>query len=327
MMRDFVKRSRLGTWFFRMVINPGKELDFLAEEQVTSPGKMMFKSFLHNRIAMTGLVMFLLILAIVTIGPFFFPIDLAYQDTTQINVPPGMSMMSVPKELLSDVKILESGTTYGIGVSNAGKVYTWGYTSVTKSADVANIPQEVMNAQIVDLAVGFDHVAAVDADGHLYAWGNDRLNQCQIPEKIQGLHVKQIEASFQFTGIVTEEGEVHFWGNTNGADAKVSKAYQGNIEQIALTNTAYIALTKDGAVVYPGSKKSNSFYTIPEGLDSGVVQIAATTASCAALKEDGTVVVWGNASKAKPTCRKQTARLWNSTAEDTITPRAWKTAR
>lgn len=308
-MKDSVKRSRLGTWFFRMVINPGKELDFLDEEQVTSPGKMMARSFLHNRVAMMGLVIFVLILALVVIGPIFFPIDLAYQDTTQINVPPGMSMMSVPKALLNDIKILEAGTTYGIGVSNAGDVYTWGYASVTKAANVADIPPEVAGADIVDLAVGYDHVAAVDTNGQLYAWGNDRLNQCQIPQNIQGLTVKQLEASFQFTGIVTEDGEVHFWGNTNGADTKVHKDYQGNIAQIALTNTAYIALTKDGEVVYPGSKKSNSFAVIPEGLDSGVVQVAATTASCAALKEDGTVIVWGNGYKGEANVPQTDSRI------------------
>ena len=88
--------STFGTWINR-VLFPGREVDRLAEEKIVSPGKQMLRSFLHNRLAITGMVIFLACLLLVTVGPIFFPIDLSYTDGTQQNISPGYDMMKVPK--------------------------------------------------------------------------------------------------------------------------------------------------------------------------------------------------------------------------------------
>ena len=62
------KRSTFGRWLNRLLF-PGKEVDALAEEKIVSPGKQMVRSFFHNRLAMTGLVIFLTCLLVVLIGP------------------------------------------------------------------------------------------------------------------------------------------------------------------------------------------------------------------------------------------------------------------
>ena len=51
--------SRISTWFRRMFFGPGRELSFLEEEQVQSPLRSMAKRFFTNKIAMTGLIVFL----------------------------------------------------------------------------------------------------------------------------------------------------------------------------------------------------------------------------------------------------------------------------
>ncbi len=93
------KRSRLFVWFRRLFFGPGRELSFLEEEQVQSPMRSIVSRFFHNRIAMTGVVIFAACLLLVLIGPLFLPLDLSYSDSTQQNVPPSMGLAEVPAEM------------------------------------------------------------------------------------------------------------------------------------------------------------------------------------------------------------------------------------
>lgn len=124
---------------------------------------------------MIGLIVFLLIFLLVMIGPNFYTLDLSYQDNTQLNVAPGMNMMSIPDGMKHKVADISPGTTYGVGVDTDGKVYTWGYTRITETIDLKNIPEEVQNAKIVNVAAGYDHIVALDENGAIYVWGNRRL--------------------------------------------------------------------------------------------------------------------------------------------------------
>ena len=296
------KEFFLVRWFKRIFMGKKQELSFMEEEALQSPLRMIVHNFTSRRLAMTGLIVFLLIFLFVMIGPYFLPIDLSYQDNTQANVAPGLNMMTLPDGLKGNIRDLAAGTTFGAGVDNNGKVYMWGYTRVTEAIDLKNIPQEVLTADIVDIAVGYDHVVALDSQGRLYIWGNDRLGQADLPKDIEeameqgvNLHFKQIEAGYQFTCALTEDGMLYTWGNTNMCDIKVKKSYQGNVEKVATLINNYIVLTKDGAVAYTGMKK-NAFSTIPEELGADVVDVAASGFTCAAVKADGTVRVWGNIS-------------------------------
>ena len=117
------KKNRQGfhfsTWVKRLFF-PNKELDFLAEEQVQSPLRSIIKRFFHNKIAVTGMVIFILMLGLVVIGPLFSPLDITYSDSTQQNVGPGYNMLSIPSELAGDVQSIGVGTTYGIGCNSEG---------------------------------------------------------------------------------------------------------------------------------------------------------------------------------------------------------------
>ena len=313
------KEFFLSRWFKRVFMGNKRELSFMEEEALQSPLRTIWHNFRSRKLAMTGLIVFLLIFVFVMVGPYFFPIDLSYQDNTQINVGPGLNMMSLPSELQGNVRALSPGTTFGAGVDNNGKVYTWGYTKVTDAIDLKDIPQEVQDANIVDITVGYDHILALDDAGRLYVWGNDRLGQAKLPSEIteameagENLHFKQIEAGYQFSVALTEDGTLYTWGNTNACDLKVKKAVQGNIEKVAVMISNYIVLTKDGAAVYAGLKK-NAFSTVPEELSSGVVDIAASGFTCAAVKSDGTVKVWGNPGKgedAVPTHESKIKKLY-----------------
>ena len=296
------KENKFASLFGRLFGNRNKQLSFMEEEQLQSPTRMIIHNFVSNKLGMSGLIVFLCIFLFVMIGPKFFVLDLSYNDNTQVNVPPTLSMLTLPNELEGNVRDITPGTTFGVGVDNNGKVYTWGYTRITEVIDVGNIPQEVKDAKIEHIAAGYDHIAAIDENGNVYVWGNDRLGQNNIPGEIttamlmkKNLGFKQLEAGFQFTAALTEDGNLYVWGNQNMADVKVRSKYQGEIDQIALTTYSVVALLKDGTVAYVGLQNNAIGEQLPEGLDN-IVDIAATGNTVAAVDADGKITIWGNIS-------------------------------
>lgn len=298
-----MKKEKKNTSLFgRLFGNRNKQLSFMEEEQLQSPTRMIIRNFTSNKLGMAGLIIFLCIFLFVMIGPKFFVLDLSYQDNTQTNVPPTLSMLSIPEELEGNVKDITPGTTFGVGVDNDGRVYTWGYTKITEVIDVGVIPQEVKDAHIEHIAAGYDHISAIDDAGNVYVWGNDRLGQTNLPSEIttamlmkKNLGFKQLEAGFQFSAALTEDGNLYMWGNQNMADIKVRSAYQGHIEKIALTTYNCVALLDDGTVAYVGLQSNAISDQMPEGLDN-IVDIAATGSTVAAVDADGKITVWGNIS-------------------------------
>ncbi|MBE6899246.1 MAG: ABC transporter permease subunit [Ruminococcaceae bacterium] len=296
------KENKKPSLLARLFGNRNKQLSFMEEEQLQSPTRMIIRNFTSNKLGMTGLIIFLCIFLFVMIGPKFFVLDLSYNDNTQTNVPPTLSMLSVPEGLEGNVKDITPGTTFGVGVDNDGHLYTWGYTKITEVIDVGVIPEEVKEAHIEQIAAGYDHIAAIDDAGNVYVWGNDRLGQTNLPSEIttammmkKNLGFKQLEAGFQFTAALTEDGNLYMWGNQNMADIKVRKAYQGHIEKIALTTYNCVALLDDGTVAYVGLQSNAIADRLPEGLDN-IVDIAATGNTVAAVDADGKITVWGNVS-------------------------------
>ena len=320
------KQSTFGTVLRRMFGLQKKEMNFMEEEALQSPGRVAARNFFHRPTAVFGMVVFLMIFVFVLVGPYIWVIDLGQSDSSMVNIGPGLNMMKVDEQLKADgIREIVPGATYGLGVDNDGRVYSWGYTRVTETLDLGNIPAELTDGtvHVVQLAAGADHAVAADAEGNLYFWGNNRLGQDKYTtnsELFQAqrrgkLKIKQLEAGNQFSAILDEEGNVYLWGNGNTCELEIRdkegkpkkgelgyepRAFQGNVEKIALTDTAYIALLKDGTVAYTGNKRDSALYTqLPQELKDGsvkVVDISATSQTAAAVDENGKIYVWGNAT-------------------------------
>lgn len=307
-MTNKKKEFFLVRWIKRTFLGERKELSYEEEERIQTPMRAMVNNFIHRKLAMTGLIVFLSIFVFVMIGPKFWPLDLSDQDASLTNLPPSSNMMAVPDKLLkAGIADIASGNTYGIGTDVNGEIYMWGHTRITDKIDMADIPEEVLSADIVSIAAGSDHAVALAEDGQVYVWGNTRLKQDKFSKEMEKAMKKggkdwdviQLEASNQFSAIVCSDGNLYMWGNGNMADIKLRSKYEGDIAKVALTENEYIALLKDGSVAYTGYKDKNSpFARIPDELDDvTVVDIASTSKSVAAITEEGKVVVWGSASK------------------------------
>ena len=305
-MQKKKKEFFLVRWFKRCFLGKREELTLQQEEQIQTPAKTMLKNFLHKRLAMAGLIGFLVIFVFVLVGPHIWVLDLSDQDSTLTNIPPTNNMMAMPQALIdAGIRDVASGNTYGMGIDETGKLYMWGYTKITDKIDIKNVPDEVKSAKLEMIAAGSDHAVALADDGQVYVWGNTRLQQDKFSNDMRkamkeggdAWKVVQLEAGNQFSAIVTEDGMLYIWGNGNMADIKIRSKYQGNIAKVALTDNEYICLLKDGTVAYTGYKDKNSpFAKIPAELEGQtVVDIATTGKSAAAVTEDGKIYVWGNA--------------------------------
>ena len=116
------KKPRVLVWLRRMFFGPAKELSFLEEEQVQSPMRSIAKRFLSNKIAVTGVVVFVLVLLLVLIGPAFYPLDLSYSDGTQQNVPPSSDMAKIPDAMKGKIQDLAVGPTFSVGCDTDGDI-------------------------------------------------------------------------------------------------------------------------------------------------------------------------------------------------------------
>lgn len=273
-----------------------KDVDIFKEEQMQSPGRTVIKNFVSNKLSMGGLIIFLCIFLFVLIGPFFFVQDLSYEESTQINLAPGLDMMDVPKGLQGKVADIAVGSSFSAGVSKTGGLYVWGKPQVLPTINLSKFPKEVKGKKFVKVAAGIDHIVALTDDDQLVAWGNPRLNQTKINPDIKNDSGKivQIVAGYQITAVLKDNGNAFLFGNTSVNDAKIRRKYQGNLAKLAFTSDALIGLTKSGEVVYLGTNDSSVSKIPDEVKNGGVKDIAASGFTAAALKEDGKVVVWGN---------------------------------
>ena len=274
------------------------EMDILQEEALQSPMRTIVKNFASNKLAMGGVIIFLLIFLTVIIGPIFYPIQLSEKEETQINVSPGMDMMDIPEELAKNVKEISAGSTFSVGVDNDGKVYVWGRTKVSGKIDVkADMPSQEELGNVVSVSAGYDHIIALNEEGKVICWGSDRMGQSKVPmDATRNGEIVQVAAGYQMSYVLTDRGKVVYWGNENLNDVRVTKKNgNGSITKIAVANNTLMALTKSGEVVHMGNQGSD-IHNIPQDLGK-VVDITTTANTCAALTEDGNIRIWGKASK------------------------------
>lgn len=282
------KSGSFGSSLFGRLFGRKRELSVFEEEQIQSPFRTIVRNFRSNKIAMFGTIVFLVIFLSCFILPIFFPLDVTYTDSSQQNIAPGYSMLSVPNELKNGNAVdIAGGGTFGIGTDKDGKVYLWGQMD----DKLKTVPKKM--DKIVKVSAGLNHVLALSEYGEVYTWGYNRLRLDKVPLEMEDVtNIKDIVAGYQISFALTEDGYLYYWGNENLIDINPEQ-YQGRIQKIAPNGTTAIALLDDGTVACLATK-DNVFQRIPEEIQGKVVDIAATDKAVAALTKDGQVYTWGS---------------------------------
>lgn len=274
MNKENKKKASLGSLFTSKKKAQTQD-DAMNVEEIISPGRQIINNFLEKKLAVFALCFVIGMFIFVFIGPLFMPryYD-AYTEVTQKNVPPTMDMMSVPSELKKDIKMIDSYGTFSVGLSNAGDVYVWGASKIgTTGIDVADIPEEVQNANIVMVAAGIDHIIAIDENGKVYGWGNSRLGQyggyvegtelnpniAYMPDEIANgtidvANIKKLTCGYQVSAIMMNDGTLYLWGNKN-AYANIDKFVgNNNLKDIEFTLNYVVGLDASQKSIYTGTR-------------------------------------------------------------------------
>lgn len=266
-----------------------EDRNIFQEEQIQTPWRTVVRTFASNRLSMGALIVFLAIALFMFIAPYFFKIDLGYNEPMQANLPPSQSYMQFPAAMQTGARSVSVGSTFSVGVDKDGNFHAWGEKKLFAMPDLEEKKPEGMG-KLVKVAAGYDHVLALDENGKIWAWGNGRNGQTRIPPAIKNVKIKDIFAGYKFSLALTEDGKTVAWGNKMNFDYNEFHEYQGQIEKVAMTTDVVSALTKDGKIVYLGSQ-AGTFSNPPEGK---FTDITATSKAFVGVKEDGTVVDWGN---------------------------------
>ncbi|MDO4799411.1 MAG: ABC transporter permease subunit [Bacillota bacterium] len=290
MSKDTKKRKKMS--LFQLLFFPNKA-GIHEEEAVLSPGMTVLKTFKSNKIAMIALTIFIAIFLTVILGPVFLPVDLGFQDSTQIHIAPGLDLMDFPKNEEGNIAQISVGRSYSVAATKDGRILFWGKTQVSEKIDLRNIPEGM--GHIVQVAAGLDHCVALNSEGKLFAWGVDRFKQSTVPRQVAQLkNIKKVLAGAQYTLVLTEDGQTFFFGNTLLADYNEFHPYQRQVVDIMLTSDYFGALLKSGVVVSLGFQ--DTAFSRPPA-KGNVVQIASTSQTFAALDDEGKVYIWGNVTQ------------------------------
>ena len=272
---------------YAFVGGKAKELSMaekLAVEKIENPTKMIVKNFFSRKLSVISLIFLVAMFLFVFIGPAVNPIDLSYTESLHQNLAPGFSMLSVPNELKNNVDTISSFSFYSVGLSDDGKVYTWGNTALinsTNNSDMSRLPSKLTKSKVRFVSAGYNHAIAITEEGKVVGWGEKANSQyghggsmsgtsqvIEMPDElIEGTidvdQVKQLECGYQVTAIVMKDGSCYYWGNKSGA-SNLTLLRNGNMDYVAFTNSSVVAVDKDGKLQLGSSKSQYDSITLTD---------------------------------------------------------------
>ncbi|XP_038892021.1 ultraviolet-B receptor UVR8 isoform X2 [Benincasa hispida] len=175
---------------------------------------------------------------------------------------------------LALVKGCSGDQVYGFGAGKRGQL------GISKKIQTINLPilsSDLEAAEIVGIAAGGDHSAALSSDGHLYIWGrgfksnSDAYSPQHLPSP---LSFSKVALGWNHALVLTYEGELYMLGGKHHG---------------ALSGSEMLNAMKS----LPGDSEEDNFQPIPPLSGIKVLDIAAGAEHSAIVTEDGAVKTWG----------------------------------
>lgn len=255
----------------------------------------------------------------------------------------GLESVSTPTllESISHVFIkkvaVNSGGKHCLALSADGDVYSWGEGDDGKlghgnksNCDRPRIIEALRGKEVVDVACGGAHSAAITARGELYTWGKGRYGRLghgdgedqlrpKLVESLKGYKVVDVACGSgdAQTLCITDDDSCWSWGDGDygklgrgGSDGcktpmKVESLCGQGVEKVECGSQFSVALTR-GGVVYTWGK--GDYHRLGHGTDDHVrrpkkvaalqgkkvICIATGSLHCVACTDSGEVYTWGD---------------------------------
>ena len=237
------------------------------------------------------------------------------------------SLVPVRTVGLPKIKAIAAGLIHSLALSETGQVWGWGTNtygqlgnSTTNLFGSTPVQTPGLN-NIIKISAGQAHSLALDANGHIWAWGGNESGQVGNGTNVHQLtpfllpaptNVVAIAAGALSSAAITSDGHIWTWGdNRDGQLGDGTKTNRNTPKEIpGLTGVVdfcfkdhMLAVNKDGAVWAWGNNQGGKLGFGTPGVAvlspqpvaslSGVQQVACGALHSVAKKNDGSVWVWG----------------------------------
>ncbi|XP_078045783.1 E3 ubiquitin-protein ligase HERC2 [Augochlora pura] len=232
---------------------------------------------------------------------------------------------------------VNSGGKHCLALSSEGHVYSWGEGDDGKLGhgnrlfyDRPKLIEELLGTEIVDIACGGNHSAAITSTGWLYTWGKGRYGRLGHGDSEDQLTPKLVEALQDYKVIdiacgsgdaqtlcVTDDDNVWSWGDGDygklgrgGSDGckvpmKIESLAGLGVIKVECGSQFSVALTRSGAIYTWGK---GDYHRLGHGTDDHVrrprkitalqnkkiISIATGSLHCVACSDKGEVFTWGD---------------------------------
>lgn len=174
------------------------------------------------------------------------------------------------------LRAVSLGDGYGLGVLSGGGFFSWTFSG---TPGVAAIPEGL--GPVKSVAAGFNHAAALLADGTVRCWGNDNGSGCLAAS---GSAIA-VAAGLDYTAVLRPDRSLEVFGVR-------ASVHPGPFRSLAGGKNALLAVGMNGTVLVVGAAGDKVVANMPAGL-AGVVAAAVGRDHALVQMADGTIRAWG----------------------------------